>query len=233
MKFIEELTPLNVIFLLLSVASIAISFYLYKIGKREKRPVYNVRSFNLLNNQATKVEGLEFVYKGRKIKNLTLTKVALWNQGKETINSNDVAPQDNIRIELRDKYEILDHELAYMTKQANNFRTVLSQDSKTILIEFDYFHYQEGMVISFYHTGLSSGDMQIKGTFKGVNEISKGVFKFGKYQDALGKMTVWKIRKPYRYLLFPIVFIPFIFAIMMDGVFRYHPETPKEFELND
>ena len=233
MELLEELTPLNLISLALAVTGIIISLYLYQVSKREKLPVFNMKSFNLLSSQVTKVEGLEFSYKGRDIDNLTLTKIALWNQGKEPINSDDIAPQDKLKVVAIGDTSILEHEVIFVPNPVNNFKTSVNSDCKTISLSFDYFHFNEGIVISLYHTGKSSDDIKITGTIKGVNEIKQGAFKLGKYQDAIAKKFIWQAHPAIRFFSFGFVLFPLMIAQIFDFLARFRNTEPKEFQFEE
>jgi hypothetical protein len=233
MNILDDITLINIIFLILAIGGILISIYLYNKSKREKIPLYNIKSFNLLDENLTKVKDLGFIYKGKNINSLTLTKFALWNQGKETINSLDVAPTDKIRIEILNGYEILNVEEKYVKKEANNFSFTLSNDKKIININFDYFHFNEGIIISFYHTGKSSEDFSILGTIKGVDGIKKASFDLGFYTQKLGKNLIWKIPRKIRLIFLPIFLIPLIICMLFDTFFHSSNKPDKIFELND
>lgn len=75
---------------------------------------------------------------------MTVTKVAFWNNGKETINDVDQAPTDKLRVLLDEKYEILESELIFETSHTNNIK--LRNDQNVINIDFDYFDYNQGFI---------------------------------------------------------------------------------------
>ncbi len=235
MNMPEWTTALNVVFLVLAVGSILVSVILYRKTKKERKPVYNIKTFSLLNEKAARLKGLAILYKGGPVKNFTLTKVGLWNKGRETINWSDVAPQDKIRIEIAEEYKILDSEITFSKKQANNFRITLSEDKQTLFIEFDYFHFNEGIVVDLYHTGTSSNDVRLLGTVKGVEHIEFALVGKDKYTDFFFRRFLWPLPRWARFVLLPIA-LPgiapaFILLQLLDFVNERAHALPEEFEL--
>lgn len=164
---------LNLAFLILALLSILVSIALYIMSKKEKSPWYTIRTFQLVEDKISKIEAIEIFYRSQKVDNLSLSKVALWNRGKGPINSEDVAPKDPIRIEIRPECKLLAAEILYKKKEANNFTITPDLQKGEVKINFDYFHKNEGLVIQIYHTGKSNHDIVLRGTIKGVSKIAQ------------------------------------------------------------
>lgn len=56
---------------------------------------------------------------------------------------------------------------------ANDFKTTISKDAQSVFITFDYFDYEEGIVLELTHTGNNSEDIELKGSIKTVKSIIK------------------------------------------------------------
>jgi len=93
---------LNLVFLTLAVCSIIISIVLYRRNQKEKIPVYHMRHFSLLRKQIQSIKKLKILYEEKELDKLTLTRVALWNNGRDTINHSDLAPSDPLRIQMNE-----------------------------------------------------------------------------------------------------------------------------------
>ena len=143
---------LNLLFLVLAILSIALSIFLYIRSKKEKRPYFSIRTFQLIEDKLNKIEAVEILYRGQRVDNLALSKIALWNKGKDTINNHDIAPKDPLRLVVRPECKILGAEIIYTRTEANNFTIKPDLDRGEIRINFDYFHTNEGLVIQVYHT---------------------------------------------------------------------------------
>lgn len=142
-------------------------------SKREKRPCFSVKTFRLVEDELNKIEVVEILYRGQRVENLSLSKLALWNRGNDTINATDIAPTDPLKIVLSDSYKLLAAEIIYVKTKANNFSILQDLEKGEIKIDFDYFHTNEGVMIQIYHTGKSNNDVNLVGTIKGVNKIPR------------------------------------------------------------
>ena len=232
---------LNLIFLLLAVSSIFFSYLLYLKSKKIKRPTYLIKSFNLVREKVSKIEQVKILYNEEIIDNLTVSKLSLWNKGKETINRNDVAPKDNIRIDIAENYRILNANIIYQKKAANNFSLDLNKSKTSLKINFDYFHFNEGVIIELYHTGISGNELKLNGTIKGIEKIQKGEIKkdylvdlvFDKTIGLLGKKLKGFWWKTYIFICIPILIPMFLVIMPISRLYEVTRLVPKEFELND
>lgn len=180
LKWLNDNQWLNIIFLTLAILSIIVSIYLYIKSKKRKIPVYDKRSINVISDKIKKIGDIEIQYKGGKVDNLTVSKIAIWNNGNDTVNDTDQAPTDKLRIEIDEDFSILESEVIFCTSDTNNIRIV--QSSNKIEILFDYLDPNDGGIIKVIHTGTNSSDINLLGTFKGsdkLKRINSGLFNIG------------------------------------------------------
>lgn len=180
LKWLNNNQWLNLIFLGLAILSIIISIYLFRKSRKNKKPIFDKRSINVISDKIQKIGDIKVKYKGDKIENLTVTKVAFWNNGNETINESDQAPTDKLRIELNESYRVLDAEVIFQSAPTNNIQ--IENLANKILVTFDYIDGDEGGIIKFIHTGKKSSDVEFLGTFKGSNklkQVNSGIFDIG------------------------------------------------------
>ncbi|MEA3281303.1 MAG: hypothetical protein U9Q68_01910 [Euryarchaeota archaeon] len=155
---------------------LAIFFYLK--GKKEKKPTFQIRSFNLVKEFSKKVTTIGLLYSGEKVENLTITKVIFWNMGNEPIRKDDIAVADPIRIVVDNKYEIFEAEILNDTaNEANRFELV-KNDNKSIIIAFDFLSHDEGVAIQIAHSGLSSEDVTLTGTIIGSGKPKEESYNY-------------------------------------------------------
>jgi hypothetical protein len=185
MEFTQQITDflnnsivLNSITLVLALLGVFFAPYFYFREKRHKVPFYIVRTINLLRESIQKINTVEITYLGKKIENLSISKIAFWNDGRETINSNDVASADTIKILIDNNFVFLDAQIIFQTKEANKFEIQIADDKKSINITFDYIDYKEGMVLQVFHNGNVSENISIGGTVKSVKKIRRKTFHF-------------------------------------------------------
>lgn len=165
------MNTLSILSVAIGIISLIIGIFLSIKGWRFKRPKYFIRSNNLIQNFEDKLSGLVINYKGEPVKNLTVTKIAFWNHGRETINYSDIPDADPIRIEAKGDCKILHAEIIWIKNSANKFKVSEIDNYKSVKILFDYLDKNEGGIIQIVHTGKSSKDIEIKGCVKGGKPV--------------------------------------------------------------
>ena len=175
-KFFEGNPIFNIITLVLAISGIVFTIYYYYKSKKVKIPTYVVRTINLVREKIQKIETVQILYSGEKINNLSISKIAFWNEGRETINFKDVAKSNSLRVVIEKEFNILDCEVLYQKNPANDFNVKVSEDNKRIDISFDYFDFEEGIVLQIFHTGNANSDIKMTGSFKSVNQIKRKEF---------------------------------------------------------
>jgi len=123
---------------IIGITGVLLAVFFYFKNKKEKKPTYTAKSLNLIRNLTSKYKPLEMTYSGQKIDNLTVTKFAFWNSGKQTISKDDIAHREPLEIEMNLPYEILDFEVLYRKDYANDFSFGLSKNKRNLSINFDY-----------------------------------------------------------------------------------------------
>ncbi len=138
------------------------------IGSRaiqKRKPCFAITTTNfLMANGAEKIDSLEVKYHEKKVDDVSVSYIALWNNGTLTINKEDFAPQAKLAVAPVAGVDILEAEIVYIYNKINNFK--LSYEKGKIKINFDYFDYKEGVVLRIVHTGISSDDLNLIGTLK-------------------------------------------------------------------
>ena len=123
---------LSLITLILAIAGFFCSIYFYVRSKKIKKPVYDINTTCLTHKDIQAVDSIEILYFGEKIESLSISKIALWNNGKDTIDFSDVAQQNPIRILIDSEYEFLSASIIYTKNAANNFNINIAPDKKAI-----------------------------------------------------------------------------------------------------
>lgn len=188
-------------------------------SKKEKLPLFAIRSNNIIRDLASRFEPLQVLYSRQRVENLTVTKLAFWNGGRETINNQDIASIDPLAVYVKSGYKILDTKVLYSKNPANQFSFTTADDKSHIKLNFEYLDKNEGGVIQLLHTGKSSDDIEVRGTIKGAGKpINKSVRKI---QNILSisiipskSLSYKKRRLVFGLTLFitPILFIFMIFS---------------------
>lgn len=220
LQFINDNPWLNVLFIALTLLSIFLSFYFYYKSKKSKKPTYCLRTINLVKEKINKIETVDILYEGNKIDNLSISKFAIWNSGKETISNSDVAQNDKFRIEISSEFKILEFDLIHEQNSANGFK-LLSINENILEIQFDYFDYNEGIVIQIYHNSTDDDSLLLKGSLKGTKKIFRSdnslkilpdIF-YKTISESLNRRKLMKRILSFMSFVLPIVFILLLFVI--------------------
>lgn len=172
-SFLDGSPIFNLTTLILAIIGILLTIYFAAKSRRKKEPKYLMRTISLISSNIKKIKFLNIHYKKLEIENLSVTKLAFWNNGRETIRSSDVAPKNPIQITIKNDFRILLCDIIYQKNESNGFVLKLSADKKNIIISFDYVDYLEGIVMQIYHTGNSSSDLVIDGHVMSYGRLSR------------------------------------------------------------
>lgn len=151
---------------LLGVLGVMVPVLLYYKSVRVRQPKWVAQSSNLVRGFQGKIDQLEILFAGRKIANLTVTRVVLWNDGKETVRREDIAATDPVVIQTKGDARLLDCRLLAANSPTINASLAMPDDTH-LTVEFDYLDHRQGLVIQVLHTGLGSEDVEVLGTVKG------------------------------------------------------------------
>jgi len=163
LALIEEFSAL---FGLLSFILAVVSIYLFLRSKKEKKPMFCIRSINLIGDLYNKISGLEIYYKDKAVSNVFSTNIAFWNNGQEVLNKNDISQTEKLRIVLP-KGKILDKEIVTSTCNSINFN-IEQKNENELILSFDFLEKNDGAVVNILHTSKSLKDIKFIGKIKGV-----------------------------------------------------------------
>lgn len=226
---------LNAFSLFLAILGIIFTSYFYFKSKKNRIPIYILRTVNLVRENVQKIDTVNILYAGNKVNNLSITKIAFWNDGKETINNSDVAQNNPIRLIIAKDCIFLDAEIIYQKNPSNDFNISISSDNKYVDIAFDYFDFEEGIVLQVFHTGNGSDDISLVGQVKSVKKIQRkdysSTFIPTYILDILKKTTLPK--KMTRLVPGWTVFIMGLLSIIVAFIMPFIEITPKDLNPED
>jgi hypothetical protein len=154
---------LNLASLVLAILGIFFTVYFYVQSKKNREPIYIIRTINLISDTLFKIVPVDILFSGNKINKLSISKIALWNDGKEVIKPENMAPNEPIKLFIDKNFDILAAEILFRKNNANNFNIDISEDKKSINITYDYFKHEEGVVLQVVHTANRSDDIYFEG----------------------------------------------------------------------
>ena len=153
-----------------AIISIILAIIFYKYSRKLKKPYYTISSHNLIKDFVSKINSLDIKYSGKPIKNFTISKIAFWNSGNETIDKDDIVNADPIIIHVKNDGKILEAKIIASNNESNCFSLTDVYDDCKINMNFDYIDKDDGVGIQVYHTGSSNKDIEVCGRIKGVGK---------------------------------------------------------------
>lgn len=166
---------ISVVSLAITILSVILAISFYYKSKKIKKPLYALRSLNLVRDFASRVAPLEIRYSGQKVENVTVTTVAFWNGGNETMNGSDVATTDPISFRVKNDFRILEAIVVSMQDASNKIDLTRSRDERSVRLDFEYLDRNQVAVLQVIHTGKSSNDITISGTVKGAGKPERAL----------------------------------------------------------
>jgi hypothetical protein len=159
----------------LAVLGVVLAVVFYIRSQKNKTPCFDCASNTLIEGLHKSLDGLEVRYKGVSQERITITKVVFWNDGRETIDCNDLVQKDPLRIVCPSEIEILDVQVVSDNSDLNSIvvgDSVSDEESRHYPISFEYLDHEEYFVVQLIHNGDASMDISIEGKIKGVKSIT-------------------------------------------------------------
>ncbi len=104
---------------LIGILGIVLSIIFYLKGSKKKNPAFEISGINIISeNINNKVNDIKIIYKDTEIKSLTVTKVAIWNSGNDTIWEKDIPNSNKFRIDASQINTIYESEIISKDKDS-------------------------------------------------------------------------------------------------------------------
>ena len=156
------------------VIGVSVAIFFYRKSRHYKQFAYAVVTRNLIQDFTTKFAKLEILFGEKPIKTISVSKVAIWNEGNETIHGSDIANADPLRISITDSAELLDYSLLFVRSPASEFRIEVGNNE--VRIGFDFLDTLQGGLVQLVHTGDSGKNLAIRGSIKGSAPLALRTF---------------------------------------------------------
>ena len=164
---------IGIIGLVVGIIGAVLTCIFYRRSHRSKEPCWSVRNNVLVEGYSSKIGKLDIRFKDEQVENLSIARIAFWNQGAETLDRHDIETINPLRIEADEEIEILDVSVSLTNSSSSQFETELVNDRKSAKLDFAYLDKGQGAIVQIIHTGIKESDIQIVGDIKSVKEIKK------------------------------------------------------------
>ena len=161
-------------------------FALYSYNNRhpsKKRLCYSIRSHTIIK-KFPNVDKLSLKYNEKTIDAVTITFLAIWNNGKSTIYPSDFLKGAPLSVYAVDKSEILKMEIVYYSNKLSEFK-INSTGNNRFKMTFNYLEKNEGVILKIVHTGSSSKSITVNCHIKGDKKPSQ--INFTDYYTVLSR----------------------------------------------
>lgn len=196
---------------------LAVIFYVRSI--KERLPCFEMNSNTIIEGLHKALDGLQLHYKGTPQERITVTKLAFWNAGRETIDKRDLVETDPIGIAYPSTLEILDIQVTQVSAKSNSVKlgsTTVQGNVHFYPIDFEYLDNKDYFVIQIIHSGKATEHIEFKGKIKGVKKIEKitdakidkiyfklSPFTFG-FEEMLSNRVFMKYGGSFSYIVFGV-----------------------------
>jgi hypothetical protein len=170
-QFITSDPRFNIVSLALAILGIILAIIFYYRSKSIKNPCYSRTGKTLIDCKLMERNPIEVTFLDEPVETLTITYVALWNNGRATISRDDIAVTDPLRIVASDGCTILAADIVCENRPTNKFEISLQRQDNAVVIDFDFIDYKDGMVVRLYHVGKDYQDIDVRGTVKGASGL--------------------------------------------------------------
>lgn len=147
-----------------------LSYYFYRLSIRAKEPYWMIRSNNLVQDLSTELSGVEIMYRGKSVENLTISKLLFWNAGLDTIHKTDLDTSFPLRVSISGG-KFLDAQIILTNNDPSEFGFRLDDSGEYVQLDFNYLDQQHGALLQIIHTGITSNQITVAGAIKGVKSI--------------------------------------------------------------
>lgn len=160
--FTENAALISVTSLVLTMTSIVLALVIYKASKPLTSIAYAARTFRIISDKASSIDGLSINFNSISVDTLSVTRLAIWNEGNQALRESDLPEIDAPAIRVKKGVEVFAITLVEQPEQTNQF--VLLNNNE---IRFQHINPGDGALINVIHSGTEINDVFISGSIIG------------------------------------------------------------------
>lgn len=157
------------------IGGFIVSFIFYKIGNKNKKIVYNVKSQILITDNLSEIKDLNITYQDKPIKNLTTSTITIKSIGRDTVEMSDFGKATPLCVSTTGEFLLQDSINLTITENTNpnNLMKLVSDGDANILLSFDYLSRGDTIVFVLLHTG----NLKVNGKLKAGTLLDNNIVK--------------------------------------------------------
>jgi hypothetical protein len=207
-----------------TVASIALAVVLYKLGKPRRLLAYATRTFRVISDRRIKLARLEVLYNTYPVDSLSVTRIAMWNAGNESLRRADIPKTDPPVIYARDEITLFEGTVIESVAANNVSLIPVFKPITGYAVDFEFLDPGDGAVFSIVHAGSKIKDIRVNGEIIGGRvrrTVAHGERPEAQDRDTLKqKETPQSGRKQIRQAALPMVGLCWIVGLI--AIFLSH-----------
>lgn len=152
---------------LLAIVGVVLSIVFYLRSRNFPNPRYRIRFNIILEDFASKLEGLRVLYGRQRVRNLVSTHIVFWNGGRGTLDSSHVSQAGPVTIKAKADVRVHQAKIIHSTAVHSLFELSEIEGERAFALKFDFVDPGDGCVIQVVHNGPDGDAIGISGVFKG------------------------------------------------------------------
>jgi hypothetical protein len=134
---------------------------------------FSVYGTTVVEEYKSRLKGLSVVYKGKEAETLSVTRLAFWNSGNDTISHNDISKINPLCVGKDEGVEILDVFPVFSSSESCGINVIYKNPGDIFTIDFEYLDFGKGGVVQVIHTGNKPGKVWLQGEIKGIRKLRR------------------------------------------------------------
>lgn len=154
--------------LAIGVLGIILAYVFYKNSKPVRLLAVGTRSFPVISKRAESIADLDVRLKGQPASTISLTYLAIWNAGTESLRRQDIPAGEPLMVRAQDGVKILSATLAEATRTTNQVAIgAVNENQASVPVAFEFLNPGDGALIHVVHSGVGKSDLQVVGSLIG------------------------------------------------------------------
>ena len=165
---------------LFGILGVAISIIFFIRSRRFQIPAYYKKTIHWYDGKSVPHDDIKMTFRGENITRFTISHIAFWNAGNQTIRISDFASASPLRLKIPKEIDLYDVRLTGTTTNEIGAQISLPDPDilkagkeKEIPVIFDYLDENDGFLIQIIHNGNSDNSIEFAGKLPGVYEFKR------------------------------------------------------------
>lgn len=161
---------------LLGVVVTVIALIMQIKDKKRRAIHYIITSTVLVDKKLSQIEGIKILYQDKKVDNVAISEVKIWNGGNEFLEEKDFYPNNELKIVVPTAEKIIAATIIEETDNMCGMQVQISkQKENEAILSFYCLEPHQGAIINVYHTNVNEKETKVIGKIKGGKVLNKSI----------------------------------------------------------